>query len=361
MYFPPESIRLLRYLCVWRVNASLARVPHHFRQVLPLVLGQLIAEHLPTRVAGQWNKQLAAWEQYQKHRARSDRSGHSAPLMPETLWPMDAVFFPYPGKNTYGRGELIFWELKLIGGSADHTFFMEVILPAMEEAGYTRDKRWNQHNSLWGRFDIDSIYVAHGDRWEPLAQEGSLDLRYRPDPLQWLEGRSLPDPAAENLPGYNELTWLTPFDFATPAEAFITLPSHHYDEDEYPTEIEEEAPTPESEYTEYYAQPFMRILLHALLERLEHIAGTQHKGPVNIWNLLNEEQENHLRAALAAADSVQLNRHTLERSPRNASGRVWGHQEFTPIPPALWPYLDLASILHVGQYTQFGCGSFTVV
>lgn len=355
MYFPPDSIKLLRYLCVWRVNASLVRIPAHFNLELPRVLGRLIAEHLPTRVAGQWNKHLAAWEEYQKNCARAEREGRRPPRMPEAIWPLQAVFLPYPGKRTYGRGEPILWELKLLGNSADHTFFLEIILPAMEEAGYTKDQRWNQYNSLWGRFDIDSLYVARGDHWEPLAQGGNLDLRYRPTPTQWAEGRSLP---AEASAHYSELHWLTPFDFATPAEAFLKqlhcVPTH----DDY---ADSEAEADLDPYTEHYATPFMQILMEALLTRLERIMESQHKGPVNIWNLLEDEQEAHFRAALSQTDKVLLHRHKLERSPRNAPGRLQGSQEFDPIPPVLLPYLDLASILHVGEYTQFGCGSFILI
>lgn len=348
MYFPRNSIKLIRYLCVWRVNSSLVKMPADFNLELPRVLGQLIAEHLPTRAGKPWQRALNDWNDYWQQRQQSDDL--SRLTMPDSIWPLQAVFHPYPGKRTYGRGELIFWELKLLANSADHTFFLEMILPAMEEAGYTGDPRWSRPNALWGHFEMEAVYVAKGREWEPVVEDGELDLRYRATPFQWAEtqGEEEEAEAPATAPEYRHLHWLTPFDFATPPEVFMKLPAAHLQ-----PEVEQPAAGDEP-------RPFITDLMEALLTRLERILSAQHKGPVNIWNVLNEAEENALRAALAQAETIKLRYHTLKVQPARVPGRLLGSQSFTPIPPLLLPYLDLAAILHVGEYTQFGCGTFTL-
>jgi hypothetical protein len=320
-----DSIKLLRYLCVWRVNSSLVRVPHLFHQELPWVLGQLIAEHLPTREARPWNKHLERWREYLHQNAQANRYGRRRPEMPEAIWPFQAVFFPYPGKHTYGRYEPILWELKLLGNSADHLFFLEVILPAMEAAGYTKDSRWHQRNTLWGRFDIDAVYVARGREWDPLVENGEVDLRYVPTPRQWTEAHlDIPDTS------FTELHWITPF-------ALMSKDG--------------QSPDP--------GAPSMSMLLQALIVRLQEILASQHKGTADLWNWLDEAQASQLRTALAQAEHVQLCQHTLE--PAGVPGQRQGVQTFSPIPASLLPYLDLAAMLHLGKGTQFGYGSFVMM
>jgi hypothetical protein len=346
MCFPRESIKILRYLCVWRVNASLVWVPTTFNLELPRVLGQLIVDHLPTSMTRAWNKPLQAWRDYQRDMARAKQDERPLPLMPNTLWPLQAVFMPYPGKCTYGRGERILWELKLLGSSADHMMFLETILPAMEEAGYSKDPRWTKYNSLWGRFDIEAIYVAHSNRWDPLVQAGNLDVHYRPSPTQWAEGRHGP-PSSH----YTEVHWLSPFDFTTPPEAFLKWPGLF----ESPTEYEEP-----SDGT-HGRDPSIPVMIKALLTRLEGILEEQYRRPVDLWTLLEAEQVEQLQTALAHAKQTHVLRHILEHPPHALLGRLQDIQEVTPIDPVLWPYLDLASVLHIGEYTQFGHGTFVLI
>jgi hypothetical protein len=330
------------------VNSSLVRVPAEFNLELPRVLGHLIAEHLPTRAVKPWKNTLNGWHDYWHRRQKEKDDSSNTLIMPDAIWPLEAVFNTLPSKRTYGRGELIFWELKLLGNSADHTFFLEMILPAMEEAGYTADARWNRHNTLWGHFDIDAIYVARGRQWEPLVENGELNLTYNALPSQWSDETE--EETKQNSIPYRHLHWLTPFDFATPAEAFLKMPML--------LDAPEVAMPKASEVQKQ--RPFLVDILHALLERLEHILSHQHKGPVNIWNMLDESAENHLRAALVQSEKVALRFHNLKPIPEYMPGRLIGMQGFAPIPPILIPYLDLAAILHVGEYTQFGCGTFTL-
>jgi hypothetical protein len=210
MYSYLDSVNLIRYLLVWRVNSSLVRLPMHFSAELSAVIGEIIADRLPTSKARHWRKSLAAWDEHRDE--ASSRGKKFLKNIPEVSWPIESVLFVYPDKTTYGQGELILWELKLIGDSADHGFFLEVILPAMEEASYTSDPRWHRPNRLWGRFDIQSVYVARGEKWEPLVSDGRLDLRYRATPVQWKEGLTFGLGSEARYRHPTRLVWLTPFD-----------------------------------------------------------------------------------------------------------------------------------------------------
>src|SRR6516164_3956068 len=204
MWTSLEHIKVLRYLLVWRVNRSLVQLPPSFAADLSLVLGTIIADRLPTRKATPWRKALA-------RRDTLGASGNQTGLVvvPEAAWPLEAVVLVYPGKRTYGQGEPILWELKLFGASADHGLFLETILPALEAASSTADPRWHARNTIWGRFDIQAVYVARGMHWEALVRDGRLDLRYRPSTTQWADGLTLDTARAHR---YTRLTWVTPFD-----------------------------------------------------------------------------------------------------------------------------------------------------
>ncbi len=243
--------------------------------------------------------------------------------VPQASWPVDAAIFAYPGKRTYGQGELILWELKLFGTSADHGLFLEIILPAMEEASYTSDTRWNRSNRLWGRFDIDSVYVARGPRWEPLVTDGRLDLRYRASPVQWAEGSTPGSVSEGKFSTATRLTWITPFDLdATPER-----------EGKKKGKSSIEAPD-------------LRHILEALMARLNSL----------IPGLSDDTSEG--RDAIEQADSVSILHKNLKVTSRGCPGRYTGTQIFSCIPFPAIPYLELASILHIGKQIHFGCGTF---
>ena len=319
----PIPISLLRYLIAWKVNSSLVTLPEYLPVELSLVLGTLISKRLATQEAGPWKKAVAPLAEY--HAQVADRNQKVTTPFPATTWPLEAVLFAYPAKRAFGFGELIFWELKLLGESADHGLFLELILPAMEEAGYTAATPWNRPNRLWGHFEVSAIYVAHGKTWKPLVKEGRLDLRYRPTPVQWADGLTFkPDsPCA-----FRNLHWLTPFDLMGAA------PSKETSRDN------------------------ARIILEALMTRVNHLIAARHKSHEGVAAILNAEGQAALQNALTQARPCELVSKNLERAPVHWPGAWMGTQTYAPIPPALIPYLELASILHIGKHTHFGCGTF---
>jgi len=329
-----KSIKFIRYLFVWRVNSSLVRLPRCLSTELSLVLGTIIANRLPTRQARPWRKALAPWDEYDG----ISLIGKKKPAMvPEVSWPIEAVLFVYPGKLTYGQGELILWELKLMGESADHGLFLEVILPALEEAGSVSDPQWQRQNSLWGRFDIHAVYVARGPQWEPVVSDGRLDLNYRATPVQWAEGLTF-DLRSERV--FDRLTWLTPFDLASDASASgrqhnkKKLASHQV--------------------------PTLQGILESLIARMSLSLPGKHHTPNDVWDTLSAEEQSSLRVVMEQASLVPIRRTNLEPAPKRWPGRWIGTQTFASIPHPIIPYLELASILHIGKQTHFGCGTFVI-
>jgi hypothetical protein len=322
-----ESLHLIRYLLVWKVNRKMVRLPHCLPVDLSRVLGTLIAERLPTREAQPWRKALNKWADYdnaphpRSHEGRQPRS-ETDPReknnpVPQAAWPLETVLFVYPGKQIYGQGELIFWELKLAGASADHGLFLEVILPAMEEASTTSDPRWSRPNSLWGSFDIQSIYAARGLHWEPVASDGKLDLRQRVLPNQWAEGLTF---ASDSKHVLDRLSWPTGFDLATSRAP--TLPQ----------------------------------LLEALAARLIAFRPGKHLATAEAY----PDDQATLRGAIEQAAKSPVIRQQLKPAPRGWPGKWHGSQKFSIIPDPIIPYLELASILHIGRQTHLGCGTFTL-
>ena len=215
-----KPINLIRYLMVWRVNSSLVWQPNYLPVDISLTLGSIITNRLPVREAAPWRKALAPWNNYFNlsnpvKKGRKGKAPGKIRAVPNASWPLQSVIFSYPGKSTYGKGELIVWELKLLGESADHNLFLEYILPAIEDASLQGNLLWHNKNSLWGNFDTEAIYVARGAQWEPIAQRGQLNLNIRPTPIQWAEGFDF-DPNLDYR--FNRLTWLNPFDFGLESE-----------------------------------------------------------------------------------------------------------------------------------------------
>ncbi|PKO23636.1 MAG: hypothetical protein CVU38_02980 [Chloroflexi bacterium HGW-Chloroflexi-1] len=326
MYPFTSPIDLVRYLVVWRVNGSLVWLPECLSAEVSRVLGATIVERLPTREAAPWRKALAPWDGYKA------KEKHAA--FPQAAWPIEAVLFVYPGKRTYGQGELIPWELKLMGEGADHGLFLEVILPAMEAAATTSDPRWYHQNSLWGRFDVYAVYAARGNHWESVVQEGKLDLGYHATPVQWTEGLAS-NANSERL--YDNLTWLTPFDLS-PAGG----------------------KTPGRKKIPANQVPTLQKILQALVARMTDLLPGKHHTPADLWNSLGEEERSALQQAIEDAARIPVQQSGISPAPRDWPGNWIGTQSFSFIPPTLVPYLELASILHIGKQTHFGCGTFSI-
>ncbi|MDI6792337.1 MAG: hypothetical protein QME81_05645 [bacterium] len=291
---------------------------------LSLTLGSIIAQRLPTHEARPWRKALTSLNRYKDEDLDSDspaqkQSGSLA--LPDVSWPIKAVLYIYPGKRMYGRGEIILWELKLMGEDADHGLFLELLLPAIEEAGSTTNKEWRRQLRLWGHADIDSVYVARGLEWEPLVQEGRLDLRCRPTPTQWAEGETLTMMPPQRL---RKIVWLTPFTFDPPRK-----------------------------------KPNLQDILKATEARLHQLVPGQ-RGITSRMEDVFADVKPPWQEVLKQTKQPLRRIDKLNGISAYCPGNWIGSQHFPMIPPALVPYLNLAAILHVGKYTHFGCGTFVL-
>jgi len=336
-----KAVNLIRYLIVLRVNRGLARLPACFAPEISLVLGAAIANRLPTREAQPWQKALRPWNDYGGPALVTAKK--KPETVPDAAWPIEAVLFTYPGKRNYGEGEPIVWELKLLGDSADHGLFLEIILPALEEAGFAADAPWHGPTTLWGRYNIHAVYAARGPRWEPVVVDGKLDLRYRATSAQWAEGLAFEPASALTAAGeaaLTRLTWLTPFDLQLaspdaphrPNPSFEALP---------PNEV-----------------PSLEEILEALLCRLGQLLPVKSSSLPAVWEALAADDQADLTDVLEQASHVGLSRYALDPAPKGWPGRWLGAQVFSAMPPAVIPYLQLASLLHLGRQTHFGCGAF---
>jgi hypothetical protein len=323
---------------MWKANSSLVFLPKCLPVELSLVLGTIIGNRLATQESGPWRKALAPLAEY--HAQASVKNPKTLVKVPVAAWPLETALLAYPGKRTYGKGELIVWELKLFGESADHGFFLELILPAMEEAGFTSDSRWNRPRQLWGHFDVHAVYVANGPHWEPLVSEGRLDLRYRPTPVQWAEGLAF---VPDSQRPFSSLHWLTPFDLAgiSSGESEKNLSNNTKDETAH------EGPT-------------LQLILDALISRVSRLIPGRHKPHEGVMSILNTAEQASLRNALEEAAHIRLLGKNLMPPDKHWPGAWIGTQTYAPIPAAIIPYLELASILHIGKYTHFGCGTYVL-
>ncbi len=304
-------------------------LPPAFASEISLVIGSIIANRLSTKDAQAWKKIESKWNEFQGKK----KTSKTAPY-PEAPWPLQSVIFPYPQKVTYGQEELVFWELKLLADDADHGLFLELILPAMEEASYTNDFRQKYSYSIWGKFDIHSIYVARGPVWEPLVSEGRLNLQYVPSLNQWAE-----DIEFSSGKVLRSLEWITPFDFDdnNPAEAV-----HSPNDTET---LPHEAPT------------LVEIMNHSLA-RFGQLTADRKKPGTDVWDVLSSQERESLNHILELLAETKIDNQNLLAAPPRGPGRWLGTIDFNAIPPAALAYLALASIVHIGRHTHYGCGTF---
>ncbi len=334
-----QRIKLVRYLVTWKVNSSLVVLPECFAVELSHVLGTIISNRLPSREAARWQKALSSLNQYFDAPAVKGKKPLQPMVFPDVPWPVDAVIFVYPGKTTYGFGELIFWELKLFGDAADHGFFLETILPAMEEAGYTSDERWNRSNRIWGQFDIHAIYAARGSCWDPIVSDGRLDLRPQPGASQWAEGSTF---GSHLESAFRQLIWLTPFELEGIAKG--KEPGHAHNQGDIPED----------------RSPIMKAIFEALASRLSSLPQGRRKTAGHPQDVLDDEWRLILQEAFERAIQTPLLFKDLKTTSKGCPGQWTGKHVFAPLPREIIPCLELASILHIGKYTHFGCGTFTL-
>lgn len=333
-----NRISINRYLIVWRVNSSLAYIPGYLSLELSRVIGSIIAQRLPSSEKTAWKKTL---DPLIKHHDASikNRRRKSVPI-PDVAWPINSTLLVYPGKRTYGKDELIFWELKLLGEHADHGLFLEVILPAMEEAGFSSDPKWNQKNRLWGHFDILHVYAARGNSWEPIVHDGKLDLRYRVTPFQWGENLKFKPTSSHH---FSRLNWMSPFDFV---DVVSNLGKFDFSI-KHLTLLVNSAPT-------------LPLILLSLIFRIEELLHGRSKNPDSVGDFLSEEDRATFHQALEAVARISITKDNTRQAPTNWPGKYFGVQQFRGIPRSVIPYLELASILHIGKQTHFGCGTFVI-
>lgn len=334
-----NQINMIRYLIVWRVNSSLTYFPRYFSLDISQILGTIISRRLPTGEKRKWEKSLAPLNDFINEFAKNRKVNLSSKI-PQSAWPINSILFVYPMKRTYGKDELIFWELKLLGEHADHGLFLEVILPAMEEASFTSVQEWNRRNRIWGHFDIQHIYTARGEKWEPIVTDGKLNLRSRVHPSQWLEGLTFsPIPRRK----FKILNWITPSDLNENLTSFyaLNLPD-------------------EKENMKFGKTPLLSFILHSLIQRINHLLYEPSKGCTEVNEILNSSDRAAFLHAFQQSLQIKITKNNLKKAHSNYPGKIIGTQEFSYIPREIIPYLDIASILHLGSKTHFGCGTFDV-
>ncbi len=321
----PRTIDLLRYLLVLRIQHPLVIMPNYPALELAHATSAMIAERLPTTRIKPWRKLLAAWEEANPP-DRGAKRGRWILNPPDADWPVELVWLPYQVKQTYGQGETLLCELKLLGRDVSHELFLEMILPVLEEAGIRKDGRWNRPNALWGRYHLSEVYVARGPRWEPVVEDGRIDFAMRPGTRQWAEGLDMGESRARR---FSRLKWTTP-----------------YVPDQTDT-LKQVRGNPNLLAREN--APELTDLLTALGRRLDTVAPG--------WNTASE-QEALIQSLLDAAKETTSKTDKINAPPKYYPGMIWGEQSYTPIPPLLIPELELASILHLGHHTHVGCGTF---
>lgn len=341
-------INLLRYLIVWRVNSSLVRTPDSLAVDISYALGRTIINRLPTSDAKPWYKTLEFWTGHPELWPSPPSFKASAPpadsqppdtlqVVPGAPWPVECAILPYPAKRSYGAGELIMWELKLFGEHADHTLFVETLLPAMEEVSTAPNLGQDDKYSLWGHFDISAVFVARGTRWEPFIQEGQLDLSYRPTPVQWSEHLDEEDGRVPQSPA--TLIWLTPFAC-----------------DHSQTAVSRSG----SRKARRRPLPDLQALLEALLIRISQVLPGKYATVADVWSLFSDEEVVTLEHLLEEVSQQSFRQTRLTSCPKGWPEPWIGAQRFASLPPAIMPFLELASILHLGKHTHFGYGTFIV-
>ena len=333
-----NRISLIRYLVVWRVNSSIAFFPRYLSVDISKIVGAIIYQRLPTSEKSAWKKAL---DLLINNPADSGKNRRTKPqAIPDVCWPINSVIFNYPCKRAYARDELIFWELKLFGKYADHGLFLEVILPAMEEASYTSNPAWNARNRLWGHFDIQNIYAARGNYWEPVVTGGKLDLRYRATPFQWQENLRLKPKANYH---FSKLNWMSPFDLA---EIIPYLDKFDINIKDHPL---------------YYNNaPTLSLILMNLVYRVNNLLSDRPRDDDKIGNFLSEDDRKHLHVEFQKTINISIKNSKIKPVPYTMPGKWLGTQQFNGIPRSVIPYLELASILHIGKQTHFGCGTFVI-
>jgi hypothetical protein len=163
-------------------------------------------------------------------------------------------------------------------------------------------------------------------------------LRYRPTPRQWAEGLTFDQNSKRT---FKNLTWLTPFDLTPAADSLLTKPT--------PTD---KIPPPE--------RPTLPRMMEALIARLAVLLPGKHNTPDDVWRMVAPEEKTSLQDLIKQGRGKSPRVRDIRPAPSYWPGRWIGKQTIGVFPAASIPYLELASILHLGRQTHFGCGTFTI-
>jgi len=235
------------------------------------------------------------------------------------------------------------WELKLFGESADHGLFLEIIMPAIEEAGLSHDKRMAYPNCLWGKFDIFAVYAARGNQWEPFVENGQLDLNYQATPFQWSENLSYT--VNPELPP-DTIRWLAPYNLSDKSDTNHSRKTRRLNRKHQMRAI---------------PAPSLKEIIEALIFRLSNLIAGKITNFDELWKFLDQKQQTALKKAWNQASHIPIYKKNLCVPPAHWPGVAMGAQTYTAaFPEVLIPMLGLATILHIGRYTHYGLGTFTI-
>lgn len=320
---PSNVIKTLRYLIGVTVNSSFVRLKQDSSIDFVYMVGTIISENLPTRYSRHWKKNILQFKGDQK----------KGVLMSQ-LWPIDASIIFYPSKVIYTEGDIIFFELKLFGADAEHDFFLETILPAIEDIGYKKDRDWYKSSTLWGHYDVSYICIADGFNWIPLAEDGVINLKYNPNPWQWL-----------NVDTH---------------EKFKLMMSHKYRAVEWLKGVTLSDDLQTDNIDENYRSLY--FLMSSILERMNYLLEVSNRSKLTIFDLMdNNEQKENFEIALEDSKKVLFGRHDLSISHSKSAGRWFGTQKFNQdIQSIFIPYLNLGSVFHIGDNINYGAGTFSL-
>lgn len=314
-----EKIDLIRYLLVLKITGPQVKLLRRSIPEFSYVLGKIMAERMAKAKSKAWWKNLTTAKEWLFSSARETRD------MPETFWPIQSAWLVYTQKTRLSRGESLFLELKLFSNAAEHHFFLETVLPGLEEAGRISNHESRMKSNLAGNFEIESIYTAKKLKWEPVVKQGRLDFRAQIDSRQWAEGMDA-RPGKRNKP-LTRLSWITPLDL----DAKNGIPEQ---------------------------PPDMHQLIEKVLYRYKLLTSKGYTSDERFVSDFTSKETAQLQDCLEQAGNVEVrgfNQTFLKTTPPY----FWlGEQYFAPVPESLVPLLELASIIHIGRYTHYGYGTF---
>ena len=314
-------VQILRYLFVLRVNCSLIETLKQPEQEIVHLLAALIAENM----GGADGK---AWKKAARRLANGSVavSVDTVPLPGPPPWPVDAVVLAENPGTRLGLDEHFLFELTLFGDRIGHHFILEYLLPALEQAGYSRMEGQAKFG-LWGNYEVVGLFCAHGADWEPVIDEGLLSSEYFPAPDQW--ARDFMMSGAGKM--FTRLDWIRP--------------------------LAPDAAMPEN-------GPDMPWLLAALERRMTALKLLNRGSATDMDALVQgipgmekTSWQQAVDAAQAMPAPVSVLRPVEKKHPAKA---VIGRQYFSAIPPVVLPWLELASLLHLGLHTNYGYGGFSL-